>query len=281
MIPNLIYDVGMYDGADTAYYLKKGYNVVSIEADPVLVHKASVKFKKYIAQNKLKIINQGIAAVEGNADFFVNEVNPFWNSFDESISARDQLPYHKITIKCNTFDNILKEYGVPYYLKIDIEGHDKFCLLGLNNEDLPQYVSFEADNEGNIDMLDITRDLGYKKFKCINQHTFLPLEEMYRTSIDTSILNATELLYFKLKAGQSIPMKVLRKLKIRDLAAAVFNPPPYLRFYRGSSGPFGDDLEGEWMSYDKVKFYYTKSYEDYLKNVKNTYGFWCDFHASR
>ncbi len=32
----LIYDVGMHNGADTDYYLKKGAKVVSIEADPQL-----------------------------------------------------------------------------------------------------------------------------------------------------------------------------------------------------------------------------------------------------
>ncbi len=30
MIPDLIYDVGMHDGEDTAYYLARGYRVVAI-----------------------------------------------------------------------------------------------------------------------------------------------------------------------------------------------------------------------------------------------------------
>jgi len=31
---NLVYDVGMHTGQDTAYYLFKGYDVVAIEANP-------------------------------------------------------------------------------------------------------------------------------------------------------------------------------------------------------------------------------------------------------
>ena len=280
MNSKLIYDVGMYDGADTGYYLKKGFQVISIEADPTLVEKATKKFSKYIQEGKLKIINQGIASEDGYADFFINEVNPFWNSFDEAISSREGLPYHKIKIRCNTFGNVIQEYGVPYYLKIDIEGHDKMCLEALNKKDLPQFVSFEADNEGNIEMLDIARDLGYSKFKCINQNTFLPLEDTYKTHIDPSKLSTSELIFFKLKAGQSIPAKILRKLKVRDLAKALLNPPLYLQFYRGSSGPFGNDLEGQWLSYENAKAIYSRCYEDYLKKGKNNYSFWCDFHAT-
>ena len=34
---DLIIDVGMHDGTDTAFYLAKGFNVVAIEANPGLV----------------------------------------------------------------------------------------------------------------------------------------------------------------------------------------------------------------------------------------------------
>ena len=36
MVPDLIYDVGMHNGSDTAYYLHKGFRVLAIEANPVL-----------------------------------------------------------------------------------------------------------------------------------------------------------------------------------------------------------------------------------------------------
>lgn len=37
---SLIIDVGMHTGRDTEFYLKKGFNVVAIEANPELVKKA-------------------------------------------------------------------------------------------------------------------------------------------------------------------------------------------------------------------------------------------------
>ena len=39
-IKDLIYDVGMNNGDDTAYYLSLGFRTVAIEADPELVEQA-------------------------------------------------------------------------------------------------------------------------------------------------------------------------------------------------------------------------------------------------
>jgi hypothetical protein len=42
---NLVYDVGMNNGDDTAHYLECGYRVVAIEADPLLVRNARQRFE--------------------------------------------------------------------------------------------------------------------------------------------------------------------------------------------------------------------------------------------
>ena len=34
---DLIYDVGMHNGDDTAYYLHKGFRVIAIDANPAMV----------------------------------------------------------------------------------------------------------------------------------------------------------------------------------------------------------------------------------------------------
>src|SRR5258705_4089288 len=44
IVPQLIYDVGAHEGQDTAFYLKKGFKVVAIEASPQLSAKLSEKF---------------------------------------------------------------------------------------------------------------------------------------------------------------------------------------------------------------------------------------------
>ena len=35
--PNLVFDIGLNNGDDTAYYLHLGYRVIGVEANPLLV----------------------------------------------------------------------------------------------------------------------------------------------------------------------------------------------------------------------------------------------------
>jgi hypothetical protein len=55
---------------------------------------------------------------------------------------------------------------VPYYLKIDIEGCDVFCLEALKRTQArPKYFSVETDGYDHFHLY----LLGYNKFKVINQ----------------------------------------------------------------------------------------------------------------
>ena len=66
-IEDLIYDVGMNNGDDTAYYLSLGFRTVAIEANPELVEQAKARFAREIASGRLIILNIGIADREGGA----------------------------------------------------------------------------------------------------------------------------------------------------------------------------------------------------------------------
>lgn len=281
MKENLIFDVGMCDGTDTEHYLKKGYQVVAVEADPVLVAKAEKRFRKFIDSGRLVIVNCGIAKEKGVADFYINEVYPIWNSFEERIAARDNLPYHKIPIECVTFDEVLKKFGVPYYLKIDIEGQDKYCINALEKHNLPKYISFEADNEGNTEMLDSVYELGFRKFKCINQNNFLPISIPYLFSFPEQNMRRKDVLYIKTRYGKNVILRALRKLKSREIVESLLSPSQYLTHEVGSSGPFGEETTGEWLTFDEVKALYLAAYQSYTQYKNHpSYGFWCDIHAS-
>lgn len=281
MIKNLIFDVGMYDGTDSLHYLKKGFTVIAIEADPTLVAKGNRKFKKYVDIKKLSIVNCGIAKENGTADFYINELRPWWNSFDLEITSRDGLPYHVIKINCRDFKDILKEFDVPYYLKIDIEGHDKYCIYALDPSDLPQYVSFEADNHGDFEMLDVLYEKGYRKFQLINQNTFEPVTIPYESTWNTDKMTGKDRFYLKVMYDKNIFWKVIRKLKGKEFFKNILSPSKNLTYQIGSSGPFGDDLEGPWLSYEEIKRLYIESYRDYERTASNnSYGYWADIHAS-
>lgn len=161
-----IFDVGMHIGQDTAFYLAKGFRVIAIEANPLLVHEATKHFKNEIASGKLTILNVGIGAEEGVFPFYINAKYSEWSSFDKEIGSREGCK-EVVDIPMIPFEQLLARYGEPYFVKIDIEGHDFIVLQRLALTDIrPKYLSVE---NGWPYMLDHLVSLGYAGFKFINQ----------------------------------------------------------------------------------------------------------------
>src|SRR4051812_29464982 len=87
--PDLVYDVGMHNGDDSAYYLRNGYRVVAVEANPLFAGRARERFAAEIADGRLTVLEVGIADGEGEASFWVCEDHTDWSSFDRSIAGRN------------------------------------------------------------------------------------------------------------------------------------------------------------------------------------------------
>ena len=48
-----IFDVGLHKGEDTEFYLKKGFKVVGIEANPLLYQQARERFSEAVNAGRL------------------------------------------------------------------------------------------------------------------------------------------------------------------------------------------------------------------------------------
>ena len=156
----------MNNGDDTAYFLEKGYRIVAIEANPTLVARATERFSGEIASSRLTVLNVGIDVRDQSRDFWVCDGNDEWSSFEHSMASRWGMSSHAVAVTCVRFRTVLQQSGVPYYLKVDIEGHDHLCVLDLDSADLPEFVSLELFF---LEDLLALRDLGYNAFKCIDQ----------------------------------------------------------------------------------------------------------------
>src|SRR5215472_8444256 len=123
---DLIYDVGLHSGKDTEFYLAKGFRVVAIEANPVLATRCKTKFASQIKEGRLHILQLAIGEQAGNCDFFVCDQHDDWSTIDRrdrlKKEKQDGVTFRTVTVRCASLDTVLLEFGVPYYLKIDIEG---------------------------------------------------------------------------------------------------------------------------------------------------------------
>jgi len=243
MNPQLIYDVGMHNGDDTAYYLHRGFKVIAVEADPDLAAAGRERFAAAIAEGRLTIVNKAIAAQRGEADFWICDEQRVWNSFDKNIASRNGLPCHAVKVQTVPLRDIFAEHGVPHYLKLDIEGHDHIAAADLSPEDAPEFVSLEINS---VDDFYLLRSKGYQRFKCIQQGYFTPV-----LSPSLSLQSAIGVAVTRLKSMSWVNRLRAAYRVIRPPRPASPRPDAWV-FAPGSSGPFGDEAPGEWLPYEKV-----------------------------
>jgi FkbM family methyltransferase len=260
----LIFDIGMHTGRDTEFYLKKGFKVVAIEANPQLVKSAHQKFRDYIQTGKLEIFEVAIAENMGEIEFYVNDQHDDWGTISKEFAQRNEkigTSNSVIKVQCSPLRNILEKFPTPYYVKIDIEGADVLCLKDLFSlSQRPRYVSIEAglnSFEETFTELSLLWNLGYKHFKIVNQ-----------------------------ALNQSV------KCPNPSLEGSYVD----YKFDGTCSGPFGEEAPGYWlgveealMRYRKIlweskyfgangRFYRTFLHKSY-NALKGTPVGWYDFHA--
>ena len=138
MYPRLVYDAGMNNGDDTANYLSRGFDVVAIETDRASINAAAGRFANDINQGRLTLVNAAVGAERGEDMFYFSEGNRgVWNSLSPNITGRDGIPTRAVVTQCMSFQEVLQQHGVPYYLKIDIEGVDHFAWKRYRQTRLP------------------------------------------------------------------------------------------------------------------------------------------------
>jgi len=286
MVPDLIFDIGMHNGDDTAYYLHKGFRVVAVEANPLLVQQASQRFGDALACGRLILLNRGIGPSEGVQTFWVNEAHTEWSSFIHEVAARDQGPCHAIDVPCVTFPSLLRDYGTPYYLKSDIERHDIYCLKGLAPSDLPVYVSVEAHV---LEYLSILSSLGYNAFKCVNQvdHNDPTMTGRARRR-GPGLYSRLKTAFRKNPFVRAARRMLFRLPGLYRLLEHKTTPPPESApsekrwfFPDGSSGPFGEDTPGPWLALEQVAYQYLHFKTGHPERGPLDPDGWFDFHATK
>ncbi len=215
----LIYDIGMHACEDTDFYLTKGYSVVAVEANPAACKAASERYASEIARGQLAIVNRAISTTRSPLVFYVCESNGAWSTASPKLRDfwrdREGASFVEIVVDGITMPELIGEYSVPYYAKIDIEGFDLVCLRGfLECQARPSYLSFEIDFDMVDQMIDCATEMGYGQFSLVSQ---------------------------KGAAKQKAPRPALEGLDVD------------YTFVYGSSGLFGRELQTDWVDARKMR----------------------------
>lgn len=241
--PDLVFDIGLHHGDDAAYYLNLGYRVVGVEANPVLAAGCARRFQNEIREGRLAIINAGVLEKSGTFIFYRSLRDDGWSSFKPERQNRGGQ-WEEMSIPCVTTLQLISEHGIPFFMKIDIEGADFQVLKSLTPAIAPAYVSLEL----NCDDPFVERliELGYSAFKFVDGMTHWPSFPIFDHEIGWRFLR---------KLGRLVPSvrSAIAWLPQRYRPKSEWNPPgqhnpdgyPFTSY---SSGPFGEMAAGSWMA---------------------------------
>jgi FkbM family methyltransferase len=172
---NLIFDFGINSCEDTDFYLKKGFRVVGIEANPAACRDAERRYAKEIATGQLTVLNRAISQSSAPLTFYLCTTQPAHSTASSNLrgfwSARGEN-FEEIEVTGVTASELIACYGVPYYAKIDIEGFDLLCVQAFGGyAEKPRYLSAEIDFYRSDELINRLEDMGYRRFALVGQCT--------------------------------------------------------------------------------------------------------------
>ncbi|MFN6539324.1 MAG: FkbM family methyltransferase [Nostoc sp. EkiNYC01] len=217
MDKNLIIDVGVHTGQDTEFYLKKGFRVIGIEADPQIYKSVKERLNDFIKNGQLTLLNIAVSTKEEPVTFYTNSNQTFWGTTSLDRVKKTEItfstPFVETTVEGCRFEKILEKFGIPYYLKVDIEGTEILCVQALRQfASKPKFISIESTKTSWNALLNefaVFKELGYQKFKAINQ-----------AEVPKQVCPSPA------QEGQYVPYE----------------------FEYGASGLFGEETPGHWLS---------------------------------
>ena len=162
---DLFFDIGAHLGEKSKKILDKNLKIVMLEPLPQCVKQLRENFKNI---NNVQILEKAVGRTVGNMKLEVNSKIPtistmakHWKNGRFSNQEWDQ----KISVEVTTLDRLIKIYGLPNYIKIDVEGFELDVILGLSQK--AGIISFEFTSEfldQSIKCLNHLEKIGYNKF---------------------------------------------------------------------------------------------------------------------
>jgi FkbM family methyltransferase len=144
---SLIFDIGANKGYKSVIFSKLVKKVVAFEPSEKLYHYLQ---KRFVNSNVI-IYNLALGSSVCESDFYLVENNEAYNSLNkkhiESITASRGIAtienvMHK-KVKVEVVEKFIEKYGVPKYIKIDVEGFEYEVIKGMKTP-VP-LISFEAN----------------------------------------------------------------------------------------------------------------------------------------
>lgn len=118
-----------------AYCLEKSKEMLSSGAGKVIAVEPQASLLKLQSTDSIIVVEKAVGDAEGKVEFSicrqaytVSTMAEHWKTgrFQQFDWSR------KLEVDVTTLDNLIAEYGLPYFCKIDVEGYEQNVLQGLS-----------------------------------------------------------------------------------------------------------------------------------------------------
>ena len=184
--------------------------VVSVEANPLLCDLIRKRFSHEIKRGDLIVENVVLtnSDASANVQFYVHQKDHVLSQFPKPQGNLES--YDVITLPSTNPVDLIRKYGAPHYIKIDIEHYDAEILRCLFKNDIyPPHISAECHSPEILSLLIAVG--GYDAFNMVQG---VSVSEIYKERIVQTISGSTQKYSF-----------------------------PF-----GSAGPYGVDIDGGWLN---------------------------------
>lgn len=261
-----VFDVGAGYGQNVNYYLRKSDRVIAVEAHPVSAQRMRQTFANAISIGRLIVVEAAVTPFATEAcTFYVHTSKPEISRLVRPSSPSDLAYHHSIITDfvetqrpAVTIQQLVDEFGMPDYLKLDIEDSEADVLESFVADVRPRTVSAEFHSERVANAL----ASAYSEFA------------LFRFWPGDSVVSTTE-------NGRTVLRKVSTYANgYEQIVTTNAGQRITYRFPRTAAGPYDNDL-GTWIN----------SASSWTDDQVSTYGPawetdarmrpWSDLHARR
>jgi FkbM family methyltransferase len=140
---DLVFDIGSNIGNRIRPFIKMGLKVVAVEPQPYCV-----AILRKVFNDQVAIEQKGVGEKEEIRTMYISQDNHVLSSFSkEWIDKMKVKRFAGIKwenaekVQITTLDKLIAQYGVPVFIKIDVEGFEQEVLKGLSRS--VKMISFE------------------------------------------------------------------------------------------------------------------------------------------
>lgn len=143
---SLVFDVGANVGEYAKAFLALGARVIAIEPTPSAIEELK------LIRGPITVVPCAAGAISGKAELHIgdadvlNTLSTDWLSIAESSDRFAGKQWDRtLTVDVVTLDSLISRYGMPEFVKIDVEGFESSVLDGLSI--MPRALTFEFNAE--------------------------------------------------------------------------------------------------------------------------------------